>query len=1614
MAELKILVTADTKQAQTAIENIAKTANKISGTRGTGNTQKNSISAYTEQQKKYIQAEKEVSAARQKAIRDIDNIGKSVQNNNGIYQKHNSQVLGLAKSFMQWQVAATLVMQPIYKTKQALESLNQTLVKTESTVIALKRVLNEDIADKKISDELYNIAISYGQSFDNVSEIATNFARSGKSWADTVELTKGAVLALNVAELDASEASDGLIAIMAQFKLQASETVDVIDKLNKTADNFPVTTEKLLKALQRTGSAAVNANLDIDKTIGLVTALSQATGRSGENIGTALNSLLQYSGKSSALEIFASLSDETAKVVEKYKMGAADMLDIWKAVSVVIKNADDRQKQILNTFTESDEIKNLGQDLHDELGDIFEQTQEVYGTANTFRKNYFIALLDNIETVTKASEVAANAMGYSAKENEQEMNTYAKRVQALQSQWEKLANDEQGVLALKKAMVGLGAEILTVINNAGGLKSALLPLTSIFAPQILKGVTALGKGISNIAHVTQLAANASELAAAADSARTVAVNSLSAADTAHRIGIASTSRQLELYQIASHQATIADEAEAKAAAAAAAAAQAKALAIQAAAAVIGIAIMVGMKLYSDYRENLRKTAEQAEETAKKSVEAADKLTEIKKSMDEGTKSSDELRTAFVEQQKAMGKTDTEISTLIGKYKDLGKAIDETTEKQIRQAQFDAEKSMMAAGRNAFSEANGGLFSGIVSGRAKLGSFIADEKLYGKDLAAALTAQSLNVNVLNFEPKNIKELQEYYEQLLSLQEKVNERAKETGNLDIFNDKAAVELEEEINRLSEVMDDYIDKTKAVEEQSKALAKIKFTNLFGDFENFDSTKIEEYKNQIKELGINIPEVERAMYNLLQQIYEADNLVQTYGKNMNLTNSEALQLRNGLIALENAGYSLSTATYATIQALATEGKISVDTANKILQLQKETWLLTSASNSADLSNVINQIAQSGLVAEETVGKLRSLAAAFNALGKGLMANKNFFKTGSHFPGTDIRDSLFVGPEPNGDYYIGQMNDIIGDISYKEIEIPNTPSGGGRTNYSSASPGGGKGKSGGGGGGKETDPVQEKIDAYKKIIELLKAQYDLLDEQDAPLETKILKLKEIQEQLHAENEYLREQDKYIEKDENGNDVIKYSDAHAKERLANSKEWLEIEKQAHSLTEQVYKDEINLYESKLSILEKQEDKDDERIANLKYQNEVLHVQADFLREIGAKEADINKLSAEYLSNLKEIEKIDKERAENYWNEFEKAVEKELEKAREIRDDLIAEKEAEKEALNAKKDAQKETNDLLEKEKALREALIALEEARNQRNIRVYNEKSGQWEWQANAKDVENAEKAYENARKSLAEYKEEVKYQEAVDQIDLDIKRINKAYDKIERGWKAITDSLEEPVRDINLILDDIALHGLPKMKAVINNVNDILGSLKDFTSPYEGKIIKGYEEPVKTKNGVLIKASDTEGVIAQMKANSAQWANATASRKQALNMANKVLANSIGASYNSSEGAYYKDGKRLYDTGGILNGLGGIKGTSQPEAILSPELTRKILNPVSNSRFTEFAKSLGIIFNEQRFTRQPTITKTAIGTQNYNQSYSVNGIPITQQMAQHSVAEVFDILNLQ
>ena len=420
----------------------------------------------------------------------------------------------LISGFAKFQLSAMLVMKPLQMMQNALSSINETLVETENAVVGIARVLDEYVSNGEISSEIYRIAQELGQTFDVVQEIAQNFAKAGLDWQDTLKATEAAVLALNVAELTAEESSEGLIAIMQQFGYEAEDLTYIIDVLNKTADKSAVDTQELLAALQKTGSYAKESNLTLEQTVALITAISEATAASGQNIGNALKSLFAYSSKDSALDVFAALSPDMDAVVGEYRKGAASILDVWRQLSNEINSLSAEQGKLLDQYFTSEEGSELEEALGGDLAEIQDSIKGVYDSAGVYRKNYFIALLSNMEEVDNVLGDLSNVAGYTMTEQEKYMETYTAKVNALKSQWQALVNDEQGILGFKKLLVDVGSAILTVIEWTGGLRTTFIALGTIiafvFGEKIYNGLKSFAAGIKNITSGFNAAATAAQ------------------------------------------------------------------------------------------------------------------------------------------------------------------------------------------------------------------------------------------------------------------------------------------------------------------------------------------------------------------------------------------------------------------------------------------------------------------------------------------------------------------------------------------------------------------------------------------------------------------------------------------------------------------------------------------------------------------------------------------------------------------------------------------------------------------------------------------------------------------------------------------------------------------------------------------------------------------------------------------------------------------------------------------------------------------------------------------------------------------------------------------------
>lgn len=255
------------------------------------------------------------------------------------------------------------------------------------------------------------------------------------------------------------------------------------------------------------------------------------------------------------------------------------------------------------------------------------------------------------------------------------------------------------------------------------------------------------------------------------------------------------------------------------------------------------------------------------------------------------------------------------------------------------------------------------------------------------------------------------------------------------------------------------------------------------------------------------------------------------------------------------------------------------------------------------------------------------------------------------------------------------------------------------------------------------------------------------------------------------------------------------------------------------------KDIVSLRKSELSLMQERGDSTADQIDKMRQIQSALHAQAEYMRRIGASQADINALSTEHWKITKQI----KELQEDLWDELEDAVNKKLEEAADARDKQVDAIDKQIAALKDAKQAEDEALKLEQLKAAVLEKQNALLEAQKERTVRVFNAATGQWEWEANASSVKSAQDAYEKAKEDLAEYERELALQREIDELEAKKKLIEETYDTLKAEWKRITDSLQEPTRTIDDILSDIARNGTPKMRQQVEEVNNLLGKLNQY-----------------------------------------------------------------------------------------------------------------------------------------------------------------------------------------
>ncbi len=398
---------------------------------GTGKAQAKQSKVLTDatgKTRRYAKASDRARVSTQKLSKQADMTGKGFLGLNDTLDKTIRKVA-------LWTVSTTV----IFGTLRAFGAAGRVITEHDTDMTNLRKVYSgaeDDLAG--IEKTVIQVAKAM-QSLNNAAfGAAVTVARTGRTGVDLIRLTSGALIAQNIAELEAADAVRFLNSALIQFRQETDQAIRVLDEWNELSNKTPATTLDLAQAVSVAGSVFKQAGSDIQFLNASTAALIEITAQSGSIIGKAERTMAIYAQRQSTVNLLSRMGIQVFEGVTDSFIGIDRLLTIlakkWKTLT-------DRERAAL--------------------------AQSIAGAR---RQQFFIALMENQDIVMANLQIQWKSFGSAIKENELFLKSISKRVDGLVNSLERLAIGlgDAGAVSIIKGVIRTLTDMVDALTEANG------------------------------------------------------------------------------------------------------------------------------------------------------------------------------------------------------------------------------------------------------------------------------------------------------------------------------------------------------------------------------------------------------------------------------------------------------------------------------------------------------------------------------------------------------------------------------------------------------------------------------------------------------------------------------------------------------------------------------------------------------------------------------------------------------------------------------------------------------------------------------------------------------------------------------------------------------------------------------------------------------------------------------------------------------------------------------------------------------------------------------------------------------------------------------------------
>ncbi len=1415
----------------------------------------------------------------------------------------NDFVTGLGRG-LQYIIQYRLLNETINKITEAYRELKA----VDDAMVGYRKVTGASKEEiKTVTDDAFKSASKYGRLASEYAESTERFAKAGYG-NNSSALSELALLSENTGDIENELANEFIVSSDAAWQLNGNiqELTKILDMFNELSNRTATDVEKLASGVTVSGSMFAQAGLSAQDYAAIIGTATAKTQRSGEEMSRAWRTIIMSLSQIRGTDL------ETGEVIDADKLAKAEKT--LNSIGIQIREVVNGQNELRNPMRVLEDIA----DKWESLSSI-QQSALAESISNKRQSNAFISVIENWNDVKKAIEITANSSGSALRENEIYLDSWSAKSKQVSAEWAEYIANMSDIEMIKGSLDLLASAIDALDTPIGRLISQMvlantaLALTgrlwngirarSIIADTLAVGVAegSLGTAIGLVTE--QLWAQATAWIASPLGMATVAA-----------LGIYGIVKAVDYFTISLEESREA---------------------------------LADLKSeYSNIKSELRGLNDELQITRQRlaELESKDKLTFTEgEELENLRKQNNEL-----ERQKDLLEMQEKIKAK------------EVNDKFVETMEADAGKIEYASGNTKRKETRGGY--------------------------------TYEVNVTD-----IAEKEYAFNQIEELSKLYAEREKATTEEQI---KAIDERIETVNK-------YIqDKNKEWSEDAEGIEYIQNPT------NDDEKKVNKWLDYIHDfqdkmaIAMGGTDAKANAFNRIVDNWQFDDVVQglqDLGK-------------QGRVTAE----MLKAPAYSDfVQKLIDVGFISGKTDDDLLQVANAFNGVGQSAQDARKELTKYAEAKNGVIAKKlnTEDDIRQLINLANAAGASADAlNRLEIMKKNLAPGSS-RDARVRGLYTKRQIENGTFNWGFTPLKAEDyIDNSGGSSSGDGSSKSSSSTDKDKPD--------KADPTDAIINRIASNVEALERQGEIIDNQldmvDAEKEydkyveltNKALdnRLKTIEASKTAQNELSKEAQKIRDKYK-GIDVDSFFHANgefteAYNQYYNSftsktkqeafeddmkmmqefkKAWFEyyddimgLEKEVFDLRKDLQEAHydhlsnlIDQLERHAELQEKQSEQEKEyydyliektralldiKKAQFSLENKLISAQREAEKALAT-----SKIGSEYLDEetrklvyndddyalemdkIKEISDYVEGLTDDYISDINKLGDNEIYKAEEITaqyERRLAIKEKELEVVQAEVDLQKKQN--------------AFNNILAEKNIRQIVD--GKWVWTHDTDQLRQATEDLADAKAQVEQLEREKTQLEYTNSLESRIGRWQLEQEAIDLAMEDLNDKIKDFSTKVELLKDPLDNFAdiVNELTAELGNINIGNYSNGTFGSSISNSSSSGFKGGVKGSSVQDDLRRNSEGWWALKPA-------ADAGDAWAKDMQNKYHEKNEQI---RKENNLDSNNKPLYDSGGVLKGLGGIKATEKDEVVLSPSLTEKILTPENNLLFDRFANNLETIFD--------------------------------------------------